>query len=60
MGGWQINAHGHLEGINKFKEKWGEIVYFEKEYSFVKAIGRKIVRNSAFFRFIADKIKGRR
>lgn len=60
LGGWQINARGHLEGINRFKEKWGKIIYFEKEYSFVKAIGRKLVRNSAFFRWAVDKIKKRK
>src|SRR3989338_6618916 len=30
FGGYQIKARGHLEGINKFKEKWGDIVYFHK------------------------------
>src|SRR3989344_9018387 len=23
LGGWQINAKGNIEGVNKFKEKWG-------------------------------------
>lgn len=59
LGGWQINAKNHLIGINKFKEKWGEIVYFSSNYSFLKAIGRKLIRNSKVIRFIWDRIKKR-
>ena len=47
LGGWQIKAKDpHLIGINKFKEKWGEITYFEREYPFFIALGRKLVRKS--------------
>lgn len=49
LGGWQINAKGNLQGINKFKEKWGKIVYYQKNYPFHKAIGRKLIKNSDFF-----------
>lgn len=57
FGGWQINARGHLQGINKFKEKWGKIVYYHKDYSFFKAMGRKLIRNSNFFWRLNKKIK---
>ena len=51
LGGWQIKARGHLRGINKFKEKWGEIIYYHRNYPPHIAIGRKLVRNSKFFCF---------
>lgn len=44
LGGWQINAKGHLKGINEFKEKWGKVVYFDRDYPLIRAIGRKIIR----------------
>ncbi|MFH1452230.1 MAG: methyltransferase domain-containing protein [archaeon] len=61
LGGWQINARGHLAGINSFKEKWGgEIVYY---YIYSKnpiyILGRKAIKNSIFARWIWDRIKGR-
>ena len=58
LGGWQINARGNLEGINKFKEKWGKVVHFKKNYATHKAIGRKLVRNSGFFWWLNKKLKG--
>ena len=60
LGGWQINARGQIEGVNKFKERWGEVVYFSKGYPLHKAIGRKLIRNVGIFRWLNDKIKGRR
>jgi lipid II:glycine glycyltransferase (peptidoglycan interpeptide bridge formation enzyme) len=60
LGGWQINARGHLKGINRFKEKWGEIVYYNKDYPLLKAIGRKLIRKSAFFWWLNKKMKGRK
>lgn len=60
FGGWQINARGHLEGINKFKEKWGDVVYHYNEYPFLQAIGRKLIRNSITARHIYYKLKGRK
>jgi len=61
LGGWQINARGHLVGINAFKEKWGgQVVYYDvysKNPFYI--LGRKAIRNSAFFRWIWDRIKGR-
>ena len=59
LGGWQINAQEHLEGINKFKEKWGQIRYSSKEYSIHEAIGRKLIRHSKFFWWLNKKLKGR-
>ncbi len=57
LGGWQINAKGHLEGVNKFKEKWGKVVYFKKDYPLHKALGRKLVRNFTLFRLLNNKIR---
>lgn len=55
MGGWQINAKGHVVGINKFKERWGKIVYYYKNYPFHIAIGRKLVRNFKFIWWLRKK-----
>ena len=44
LGGWQINASGHLKAINKFKEQFGKVYYWEQSYPAWKAIGRKIKR----------------
>ena len=60
LGGWQINAQGHLVGINKFKEKWGKVTYYEKDYSFYKALGRKLIRNVTFFNWLNKMIKRRK
>lgn len=60
FGGWQINAQGHLKGINKFKEKWGYLIYYHQNYPFYHALGRKIIRNSKTARKIWDMYKGRR
>lgn len=60
LGGWQINASGHLEGVNNFKERWGELIYYYKDYSFIKAVGRKLIRNSKIFWWLNKKLKGRR
>jgi len=57
LGGWQINAKGHLKGINKFKERWGEIVYYYRNYPLHIAIGRKLVRNFKFFWWLNRKLK---
>ncbi len=46
LGGYQLKPRGHLRGVNYFKETWGgEIVYYNLEYPFFHAIGRKLVRN---------------
>ncbi len=60
LGGWQINATGHLAGINKFKEKWGKIVYHYTEYPLFRALGRKIIRNSILARRIYYKLRRRK
>ncbi len=57
LGGYQIKAKGHLEGVNKFKEKWGKITYFKKDYPLFKAMGRKLVRNVGFFWWLNKKFK---
>jgi len=57
LGGWQINAKENLIGINKFKERWGKIVYFDVEYPIYIAIGRKLVRNYSMFRFLNEMFK---
>ncbi len=60
LGGWQINAFGHLENVNKFKKKWGDIIYYKKNYPLHIAFGRKAIRNSKLMRYIWDKLNGRK
>jgi len=62
LGGWQINAFGHLLNVNAFKEKWGgKITYYNIESNNpAYIIGRKIYRNSLLIRSIINKIKGRK
>ncbi len=57
MGGWQINAKGHVVGINKFKERWGEIVYYYTDYPFHIAIRRKLIRNFTFIWWLRWRFK---
>jgi len=59
LGGWQINPYGNLKGVNKFKERWGKVIYYSKEYPFFQAVGRKLIRNSSFFWNINNLIKKR-
>ncbi len=61
LGGWQIKARGHLNGINNFKEQWGgEIIYYNiYSKSPLYILGRKAIRNSATTRWIWDRIKRR-
>ena len=60
FGGWQINARGHLDGINRFKEKWGKLIYHHTEYPFFRALGRKLIRNSIISRLAYYKLRGRK
>lgn len=60
LGGWQINARGHLAGVNKFKERWGKVVYYEKDYPLHKALGRKLIRRSGFLWWLNNKLRGRK
>ena len=60
LGGWQINAFDHLSGVNNFKVKWGKVEYYFEEYPFVKAMGRKLIRNFKFFWWLNKKLKGRK
>lgn len=52
LGGWQINADEQLARVNKFKERWGKIVYYEKDYPLTIAFGRKILRKFKFLTWI--------
>lgn len=61
LGGWQINARGHLGGINNFKEKWGgKITYTYSNYPFFQCLGRKLIRNFGLFWWLNKKLKGRK
>ncbi len=60
LGGYAIKIRENLEYVNKFKESFGEVVYFKKDYPFFKAIGRKIVRNSNFFWNLNKTIRGKK
>ena len=58
LGGYQIKPRGHLKGINFFKEGWGgKIFYYYLDYSFLKAIGRKLIRNIGFFWWVNAFLK---
>ena len=59
LGGWQICPKGNLPRVNNFKENFGEVVYFYKNYSFFRALGRKLIRNSSIFWKLNRKIKHR-
>lgn len=61
LGGWQINARGHLTGVNQFKEKWGgKIVYYEVySYNPFYILGRKLIKKYSFFWWLNKKIKRR-
>jgi hypothetical protein len=49
----------HLQGINKFKEKWGKVVYYTRKYPLYKVLGRKLIRNSEFFWKLNKRLKER-
>ena len=61
LGGYQLNARGHLQGVNRFKEQWGgKLFKFYKNYSFFKAIGRKLVRSFYLVWYFNNLLKGRK
>lgn len=61
LGGYQLKARGHLQGINRFKSQWGgELFKFYKDYPFLQAIGRKLARNFYPFWYLNNLIKGRK
>jgi len=60
LGGWQVNARGNLDGVNKFKERWGKVVYTKRDYPLLRALGRKLVRGSGFFWWLNNKIRRRK
>lgn len=57
LGGWQINSWENLKNVNKFKENYGEVVFFHKDYPLHIAIARKIVRNVGIFWKLNKKLK---
>jgi lipid II:glycine glycyltransferase (peptidoglycan interpeptide bridge formation enzyme) len=58
LGGYQIKPRGHLKGVNEFKEKWnGKLIYYYTDYPFIRAIGRKLVRNFGFFWWLNKELK---
>lgn len=58
LGGYQINPRGHLKGVNHFKRTWGgKIYYYNLDYPFHKAIGRKLIRNNALFWWMNKKFR---
>jgi len=60
LGGFQINPRDHLVGVNNFKERFGKVVYFNRDYPFFRAIGRKLIRKSTFFWNLNKWIRGRK
>jgi lipid II:glycine glycyltransferase (peptidoglycan interpeptide bridge formation enzyme) len=60
LGGYQLKARGHMQGINKFKEKWGgNLIIREVEGTLLYTLGRKVIRNLPAARWIWDRIKRR-
>ncbi|MEK6844544.1 MAG: peptidoglycan bridge formation glycyltransferase FemA/FemB family protein [Nanoarchaeota archaeon] len=57
LGGWAIKSRENLDQVNKFKESFGEVVYFERDYPLLQAVGRKMVRNFGFFWNLNKAIK---
>lgn len=58
LGGWQINARGHLKNVNQFKEQWGgDIVHYYLNYPALTAIRRKLIRNFSFFWWLNFRMK---
>jgi lipid II:glycine glycyltransferase (peptidoglycan interpeptide bridge formation enzyme) len=63
LGGYQLNAQegGKLDQINRFKIRWGGEIVKQPIYSknLFYILGRKLIRNSRFFWWLNNKIKGR-
>ncbi len=60
LGGYQLKARGHMQGINTFKEKWGgRIVMKEVNGNPAYLLGRKTIRNLPAARWFWDRIKKR-
>jgi len=63
LGGYQLGAKPgeKLYNINRFKERWGGQIKINYVYSYnlFYIIGRKLIKNSAFFKKIWDKIQKR-
>jgi lipid II:glycine glycyltransferase (peptidoglycan interpeptide bridge formation enzyme) len=59
LGGYQINASGHLTGVNRFKERWGGKVIKYKIHSWnpIYILGRKVIRNCPKIKAFREKIK---
>ena len=59
LGGYQLKAHGHLTGINRFKERWGGQVkiYYIKSWNPIYILGRKVIRNIPLVKKIKDWLK---
>ena len=61
LGGYQLKARGHLQGVNRFKEQWGgKIFTFYRNYPIHKALGRKLARNIGIFNYLNNLMKGRK
>lgn len=60
LGGWQINSWDNLSNVNKFKENYGPVIIYEKDYPLHIALGRKLVRNSRLFWNLNKIIRGKK
>jgi len=61
LGGFQDGIMSkHLKGINDFKKKWGQIRYYEKDYPFFRALGRKLIKKNKMLWEINRVIRGRK
>jgi hypothetical protein len=59
LGGYQLEASGHLSGVNKFKERWGGEIKKYDVYSKnpFYILGRKVIRNVPLVKAVREKIK---
>jgi len=60
LGGWQMNPRDNADGVNAFKERFGKITYYEKDFPLHRAIGRKLIRKSSWMWKLNKILKGRK
>lgn len=60
--GYQLNARGHTEGVNRFKSMWGGFLHTDYIYSNNPfwILGRKAFRNIIWVRNMVNFLKGRK
>lgn len=52
LGGYAVNPQGNMIGVNKYKEKWGEVISEEIDVSFFEAIKFRLITNIKFTQWL--------